>query len=734
MQTNLVVERHSRYECNQSIKNSRIVSRIIGACFAIVLTWTLLPTTLTAQILGVQWDWLTPTPTGVRLTDVTSFDGGVVIACGDQSTLLRSTDNGDTWSSLGSAYAFAHVGRTANTCWALSVDAQLFTSTDAGLTWSAVQVPSPLSAMCLETSGNNIVVSGGIDAVVYSTDGGATWRDKTLDLGMVAQAGIDSAGTFYVQNAQGKVVSFDADGTTIKQYPAPYNGSFTQFAVSPAGTLAMGTPDKGVFVWSKTSTFWSFSTMPLTQPIAGLASLHTGYFIASTVQGTIYTSNDDGKNFRNTSSSFAPVVAQAFTVADDGSWLGVGTDGLIIRADAYSPTWSSVVERSLSVITAVHSTSTGVLVYGCADGSLFKRNAGSSEWTKLQSPTNSQIRSLCSIDDGTLFLASEVSGDGHGLFTSTDDGVTWNALTSADLSTAAGFEGLSMSGSGTGYGISLGRLYKTLDAGATWTVVPFVVDGLPLTFDKVFDVVNASTLWCTAVGDSNLYRTTDGGATFTRINHTGFGKPLFVEGVSADVVYTGSVVSFNVSTDGGATWTRTPQTAKYNDVASSTSSGLLAAFSRDVLYLRRPTDATWSGFGIPGNIQPQRSSAPKAMAWLDNDHVVLSVGIGCLVQATLQTISSVTNDDVKPTTPLTVVNGSGILFGPNNSISDAVDVELLDATGKSVTQASVFADAARMRLNIPSRPPAGLYTLRSQSVRGSRHSQSPALLGYVLFW
>src|SRR5262245_33072779 len=101
-------------------------------------------------------------------------------------------------------------------------------------------------------------------------------------------------------------------------------------------------------------------------------------------------------------------------------------------------------------------------------------------------------------------------------------------------------------------------VYKTTDAGVSWSEVP-----LPVSFEPragiAFDPSAPSTVYVT--GQLDVYKSTDAGATWTR-HPTPPGNPGPVRAVAVDPtnglrVYAGATAKVLVSADGGLTWSST---------------------------------------------------------------------------------------------------------------------------------------------------------------------------------
>lgn len=625
---------------------------------------------------------------------------------------------------------------SSSSCWGLTDDGSLRVSRDAGNTWQAVEPGIATTSMCLDAYGANIIVSGGNDVVVYSADNGTTWKSITLPAFGLANAVVVGRGEntiFYAQNLQGKVVSFTSSGETVKEYPAPFNGAFQTFAVSPNGTLVMGTENKGIFRWSAADLFWSFSLLPITQPVVALFANHSDTVIASLESGMIIWSDDNAKTFTVADTSLRPLKTFDFTELHSGSIVAVGTNGSIAVDVQHNGSWQSVMVRSRALITAISKVGADALVVGDEHGALLRY--ANNTWTALESPTQGFINSIASIGGGPMILCSRQQGSGSGLYRSDDGGETWTGISPPVLAGLPSFEVVKAGSESHFYGIVQGMLYRTTNVGATWSKMPLVVNNTELTVGKMLSVVGANELWCTAYADNDLYHTTDGGISWARISHSGFGKPAFVVSTPTGSICTGTSVSFNVSTDNGATWSRTPETATPDDAAGASENGDMAVYSQRTLFIRRASDTRWYAFQVPVQDLPQRLVASKAVCWLDNETVVIPAGYGGLLRARLRTISSVSANTSHATNLIIRgMHGSGYVHG-NRAFDTNTTVAIYNVNGQHLANATVCYEGDRPVLTLNQVLPLGLYSvIDTSSTEITNTSRAQPIAGYILIW
>ena len=220
--------------------------------------------------------------------------------------------------------------------------------------------------------------------------------------------------------------------------------------------------------------------------------------------------------------------------------------------------------------------------------------AGGPQWTLQTSGVTATLRGVSAASERVAWA----SGSGGTVLHTTNGGETWEKITvTADR---VDFRDIDAVDERTAYVLSIGngpasRIYKTTDAGATWT--PQFLNDDPQVF------LDAMTFWDAnhgiVIGDAidghfTLLRTEDGGATWARIRPNVLPPALPNEGAFAasgtnvavfgkDLVWIGTGASTKArvlrSTDRGRTW----QVADTPLVAGA-SAGIFSVAFRDAMH------------------------------------------------------------------------------------------------------------------------------------------------------
>lgn len=187
--------------------------------------------------------------------------------------------------------------------------------------------------------------------------------------------------------------------------------------------------------------------------------------------------------------------------------------------------------------------------------------AGPGVWTTA-GPTGGNVYDIEADPDAPATVI--VNGNGGRLYRSTDAGLTWTAL---DVAPFTGFlSKLRMSPHDADILLVVGdnqRLFRTLDGGSTWTLL---AGGLPTPaslFGVAFDPHTAGRLWVS--GNDGLFRSLDNGSTWSAQATAGLGTRVLTQ-LAADPLVPDRLLAIGAdpvsnesgifrSVDGGSTWT-----------------------------------------------------------------------------------------------------------------------------------------------------------------------------------
>jgi len=228
-----------------------------------------------------------------------------------------------------------------------------------------------------------------------------------------------------------------------------------------------------------------------------------------------------------------------------------------------------------SMICGVDASTAFACMYNAvagAGGGIWKTTDGGVNWVQQGVGTIFNASSFPNVvhfwDANTGFTMGDPNSAEFEIYTTTDGGTTWVPVPGANIpDPVAGEYGIvnhfEVIGNTVWFDTNKGRVYKSIDQGATWTVSS---TGIVVPAQGAMDIIfydannGYARLYNGTTGLNTVKRTSDGGATWTTGSITGnmFGSDMsYVPGTASRIVSTGAATGFigsSYSDDGGLTW------------------------------------------------------------------------------------------------------------------------------------------------------------------------------------
>ena len=606
--------------------------------------------------------WLAGTTSETsRLNAVAAPSSILAWAVGANGTMIRSTDNGASWTATPAvtaaslnAVAFAPgttvgyvVGNNSGTTW------NVLKTTD-GISWTRLTLPGTAVALdsvaCAGATGEYVVVAGANGTVLRSLNGGATWTlhspARLANVRFTGAAMSSSASTSTVNVHLGGdfgtlLVSRDSANTWLSpMQTVPYDLRSTVFTTANTGWavgnngLFMRTADGG-------NTWTAKSLGAFTLRGAASLNLTSGWVVGD--NGTIRYTTDGGATWTAQSTSLAtqPQLNGVFFDSPNKGTI-VGNSGTILTTSNSGSQWSKRDAATTQPLNGVWyaSNSRGWVVGG--GGIIRATTTGGANWNAQPSGTTRVLRAVWAADTQNVYAV----GDSGTVLKTTNGGTTWTAIATATVGTAENLRAVGgSSASKVWVAGDNGVVRLTTDGGATWTTqaaglpqlsmdVPAAANSIRVldtnnavivggrgavrttsngglswtpsyygTFQDLEDVSRSGVTSATAVGaNGSVIHTFDGGASwFRQVPNTAAnlnGVTLLSSGTGWAVGDNGTV---RYTTNNGWTWTTQTSgtTARLTDVDAASATNAIAVGSGAIRYTT--TGTTWSsGSGIDG--------------------------------------------------------------------------------------------------------------------------------------
>ena len=522
---------------------------------------------------GASWS-LTSLTTPTSTVAILVSDPLIMFAGDDRPTsqgsngVLSTADGGLTWSpaSTGLTASKTITALTINpaalgfTVYAGTDNAGIYSSSDAGKTWSAYVNNAGLTGSGLRihslSYAQGVGLTAGTSSGEYFSPGGIQWIPFTG--ASIADSVVECSYTLG-DSAATETFFAGTKGNEETFQPRPDNGGLYRrtnlglgwslifkgsidvnsifIPAAPAGKIYVGTSD-GIYVSTDGGTSWKRQNSGIMNSFVRTVAVQnsgTGYLFAGVYGGGVFRSTNKGTTWVPSNN---------------------GIDNPYVRAVVADPKNSAIVYAG-NVYGIYKSIDTGVT------------------WQRLQmsnithdslSPFNNNF------EDGTIKISPANS---HNLFVSaltgefvisSDGGATWNSIpppqVPPQLVENAEFDPINAS---TLYWSGNG-VWKSIDLGKSWNSItgdlPLNVSAAGQTFPLLgfhprVDSTNPNVIFLSTMANSilnNEYRTTNGGINWVPLNASGY--DVAFDPVHSSTVYCAGSNGILRSPDEGFTWTK----------------------------------------------------------------------------------------------------------------------------------------------------------------------------------
>lgn len=506
----------------------------------IALTILIFSFPLLAQ--NFTWEWQNPLPTGADHNGTLIYSNKYFLF-GNGGAFSVSTDEGTTWnvSYIDPLSRNLNAGVFINDNVGIVVGSSgvILKTTDGGATWAEKTSGTTQILYSVDFFGSNGLAVGAAGVVLISSDFGETWTSTTY--GTTANFDVffinDTTAFMAASSATtGRLVkTTDAGATWINMnsaIPGLTSGTVRSiyFPLSSIGYLStsVGT----IFKTTDGGNSWtqSYSIGSTTTIIYSVHFANELFGAASTTLGRIIVTTDGGANW---TLSQTPVTKSLFSVSAYtspkrnaflvGNILSGGDAGSIILSNNFGNTWTKgFIASSQEQLQRVHFPSMNVgyavggsITSGNSFGDVLKTTDGGASWVKLPLQTATRIYSVFFLDELTGYVGSEGP---TGLYKTTDGGQNWTQLnTGTGVSTSILYD-IDFYNNDTGFVCySSGNVARTTNGGSSWTSISAGF-GAAAVYDM--HIVSWNSMFILGPG-GRVSKSTDGGVNFLQLPSLG---------------------------------------------------------------------------------------------------------------------------------------------------------------------------------------------------------------------
>ncbi|MEI6508790.1 MAG: YCF48-related protein [Bacteroidota bacterium] len=286
-------------------------------------------------------------------------------------------------------------------------------------------------------------------------------------------------------------------------------------------------------------------------------------------------------------------------------------------------TWVALTSSTSQNLSSVYFLSKDTGFVAGASGTVLKTTNGGTTWTALTSPTTNNISKIFFLTKDSGFVLA-----GNLLYKTTNGGSSWNYLRSfANAGT------MSFLNSSIGFLRGTTYVWRTLNGGASWDSTIIASTGGNPWYEINF--ISSSVGFVSQFG-YNIYRTINAGATWTSFSAIGFSLPNQMLDFKFYNSNYGFVLAGNTSyylvytNNGGTTWTNTGYLSGITGANKILVSSVNKIFvmGTNQIYTSSDTGYSWS---------PMTISASSGLTdfFMVNDSIGYAVGNGGTIFKTL---------------------------------------------------------------------------------------------------
>lgn len=499
----------------------------------IILFFSIIP--IAAQTSGnSDWVWQYPKPQGNNLRDIYVFNDDTAIAVGDFSTIIKTTDGGNTWNVQSnvspSQILYSVQFLDANNGWAGGGNYLLKTN-DGGESWTQVNRDTAYGIFAVHfVDPDTGFVFGASGWLSRTTDGGNTWKTQLMDnyIGNYLDIYSFNAVTFtdkntgwligggYYGNELFKTTDCGRSWTWNYQAFNPVEYSFHDICFIDKnrgyilGNASLYETSDGGNTWHLKNTDneeGPYSSVTFTDSL-------TGWIIGGATGNSIYKTTNGGNNWTVITDSTINSSDQLYKIRfanNNNGWI-VGENGIIYRTNNSGNDWISQRDPIYNLNSLFFvNVNTGWAVGD--SGTIFNTTNGGDNWEKQFYDNTLFMRSVYAADSQNVIASGyKINGSwpsytySAAILQTTDGGQIWQKQT---IDSLGSLNSICFPSKEIGWAVG-GRIIKTSDGGITWHVQSNLTNLGHVQF------INANTGWV-GIGyqsDNNLYKTTNGGNTW----------------------------------------------------------------------------------------------------------------------------------------------------------------------------------------------------------------------------
>ena len=465
-----------------------------------------------------NWELLNPKPTPNTGKDIDFISSsiGYLITPND---LLETTDSGASWQKKLNISGGNDMSFYSTHGYIVGDYGYVLKSTDNGTSWTQIDTGFYESFNTVNIiDENNIILSTAI-SIVKSIDGGITWKNLSVPSTMVIK-------TFFVNSLVGHAVT--NDGKILKTIDGGQNWYVTQSTnTSPSGYFTVYFVNENIGFATREHDDM-FKTTDGGETWVQLSGINTAMFDLHFINENIgFATGEFGATFKTADGgiTWTPIFIKdgyygdtemyGIYFLDENIGYATGVHGRIVKTIDGGKTWiqNSITYDNISQITFLTSN----IGYCLVGNSFLKTTDAGKTWNNIGSPLQNEYTGRFDFINEKIGFALVggtlgTSGNTGSVFKTTDGGISWAKMNNDYQIITENLYSIDFINENIGYvsgGFNQRKVLKTTDGGHNWTQVADQV------FGKI-QFINEQVGYANRIGNyyGAIYKTIDGGNTW----------------------------------------------------------------------------------------------------------------------------------------------------------------------------------------------------------------------------
>ena len=482
---------------------------------------------------GLNWVLLNVPALTQRPRSMDFVNTTVGYIAGYSGMVIKTTDGGNTWTTLTTGVT-TNMNDVkfwdANLGYLAGASGLVMKTTDGGTTWVTQTTTGTNARYAIEfLSQNEVMVASSSSTITKTTDGGATWTVQTMPTSAITLYAIQkvSSNTIWVCGSSQVIFKSTDAGTTFVS--ALDNGTAALYMMDFADSL------RGMFVGSNGLNYRT------TNGGVTFDSVGVNVFTAQVCRAVYYKSPteifvgaDMGNILRSTNGGVAWNLVSTASYLYGMNFLNtttgmcVGYRGIVLKTTNASVTWTD--SKAINGFEAYDVKMVDANnVFACAaSGRFYASTDGGNTFVERNTPAlTSTNKTIWFMNSNEGFIGNEAGN----IYKTTNAGITWTSVFSFGASNN-NVEDIYFVNDSVGFACGdVGKFVKTTNRGDTWDSTGIDGPGTKTLWEMSFLNVNTGY-----IGSTNgcIYKTSNGGANWSLQNDT---TGLFgVDVIDIDVV------------------------------------------------------------------------------------------------------------------------------------------------------------------------------------------------------